>query len=134
MHCPCCDFENPEGMKFCGQCTSPPRRENPDIQSRQHILEALKHLLLRESQRQPLLVVFEDLHWIDAETQAFLDSMVESLLATRLLLLVNHRPEYQHSWGNKTYYTQLQLDPLPSEHAKELLQAKDGAPAPLRVR
>ena len=53
---------------------------------------------------QPLLVVFEDLHWIDTETQALLDALVESLPIARLLLLVNHRPEYHHRWGGKTYY------------------------------
>jgi class 3 adenylate cyclase/tetratricopeptide (TPR) repeat protein len=92
-------------------------------QRRQRTLEALKRLLLRESQRQPLLVIFEDLHWIDAETQAFLDSLVESLPAASGLLLVNYRPEYQHGWGGKTYYTQVRLDPLPPEHADELLRA-----------
>ena len=95
-------------------------------QRRQRILEALKHLLLRESQVQPLLLVFEDLHWIDAETQALLDSLVESLPTARLLLLVNYRPEYQHAWGSKTSYTQLRLDPLPPASADELLQALVG--------
>ena len=80
-------------------------------------------MLLRESQGQPLLLVFEDLHWIDAETQALLDSLVESLPTARLLLLVNYRPEYQHGWGSKTYYTQLRLDPLPLASADEFLQA-----------
>ena len=79
---------------------------------------ALKRVLLRESQVQPLLLVFEDLHWIDAETQALLDSLVESLPTARLLLLVNYRPEYQHGWGSKTYYTQLRLDPLPPASAE----------------
>jgi AAA ATPase domain/Adenylate and Guanylate cyclase catalytic domain len=74
-------------------------------QRRQRTLDALKRLLLRESQVQPLLLVFENLHWIDTETQAFLDGLVESLPAARLLLLVNYRPEYQHGWGTKTYYT-----------------------------
>ena len=92
-------------------------------QRRQRILEGLKRLLLRESQRQPLLLVFEDLHWIDAETQAFLDSFVENLPAASGLLLVNYRPEYQHGWGGKTYYTQVRLDPLPAERANELLRA-----------
>src|SRR5207247_8265059 len=73
-------------------------------QRRQRTLDALKHILLRESQEQPLLLVFEDLHWIDAETQALLDSLVESLPLARLLLLVNYRPAYQHSWGSMTYY------------------------------
>jgi predicted ATPase len=92
-------------------------------QRRQRTLEAIKQLLLRESQVQPLLLVFENLHWIDAETQAILDSLIDSLPTTRLLLLVNYRPEYQHGWGNKTYYTQLRLDPLPPASAEELLQA-----------
>ena len=92
-------------------------------QRRQRTLEAIKRLLLRESQVQPLLLVFENLHWIDAETQAILDSLIESLPTARLLLLVNYRPEYQHGWGNKTYYTQLRLDPLPPASAEELLQA-----------
>jgi tetratricopeptide (TPR) repeat protein len=92
------------------------------LERRQRTLTALKRVLLRESQVQPLLLVFEDLHWIDSETQALLDSLVESLPAARLLLLVNYRPEYQHGWGTKTYYTQVRLDPLPLVSAAELLQ------------
>ena len=91
-------------------------------QRRQRTLTALKRVLLRESQVQPLLLVFEDLHWIDSETQALLDSLVESLPTARLLLLANYRPEYQHGWGAKTYYTQVRLDPLPLVSAEELLQ------------
>jgi class 3 adenylate cyclase/tetratricopeptide (TPR) repeat protein len=92
-------------------------------QRRQRTLEALTRLLLRASQRQPLLVIVEDLHWIDAETQAFLDRLVESLPPAQFLLLVNYRPEYQHGWGSKTYYTQLRLDPLPPASAAAILQA-----------
>jgi tetratricopeptide (TPR) repeat protein len=90
---------------------------------RRRTLEALKRVLLRESQVQPLCLVFEDLHWIDTETQAVLDSLVESLPTARVLLLVNYRPEYQHGWGSKTFYTQLRLDPLPEASADTLLQA-----------
>jgi predicted ATPase/class 3 adenylate cyclase len=100
-------------------------------QRRQQTLDALKRLLLRESQVQPLLVVCENLHWIDTETQAFLDSLVESLPTARILLLVNYRPEYQHAWGSKTYYTQLRLDPLPPMSAEALLQALLGDDAGL---
>ena len=92
-------------------------------QRRQRTLDALKRVLLRESQVQPLVLVFEDLHWIDTETQALLDSLIESLPTARVLLLVNYRPEYQHGWGSKTYYTQLRLDPLPPASANALLQA-----------
>jgi class 3 adenylate cyclase/tetratricopeptide (TPR) repeat protein len=92
-------------------------------QRRQRTLAALTRVLLRESQVQPLLLVFEDLHWIDTETQALLDRLVDSLPTARLLLLVNYRPEYQHAWGNKTFYTQLRLDPLPPASAEAFLQA-----------
>jgi class 3 adenylate cyclase/tetratricopeptide (TPR) repeat protein len=100
-------------------------------QRRQHTLEALKHLVLRESQIQPLLLVLEDLHWLDAETQAWLDGLVDGLPAAHLLLLVTYRPEYQHSWSNRTYYTQLRVDPLLREGAEDLLQALLGADAEL---
>jgi predicted ATPase/class 3 adenylate cyclase len=92
-------------------------------QRRHRTLAALKQVLLRESLMQPLLLVFEDLHWIDAETQALLDSLVDSLPTAHMLLLVNYRPEYQHDWGGKTYYTQLRLDPLSPTSAYALLQA-----------
>ncbi len=100
-------------------------------QRRQRTLEALKRLLLRESQVQPLLVVFEDLHWIDAETQAVLDRLVESVPTARILLLVNYRPEYRHDWGGKTYYRQLRLDPLAPENATALLETLLGSDAGL---
>jgi predicted ATPase len=64
--------------------------------------------------------VFEDLHWIDGETQAFLDEFIESVPAARVLLAVNYRPEYRHGWANKTYYRQLRVDPLPPESAEDL--------------
>ena len=92
-------------------------------QRRQRTLTALKRLLLRESQVQPLLLVFEDLHWFDTETQAVLDSLVESLPTAEILLVVTYRPEYQHGWGSKTSYTQLRLDPLPPASAEAFLAA-----------
>ena len=90
-------------------------------QRRRRTVDGLRRMLLRESQLQPLCVVFEDLHWVDAETQGLLDALVEGLPTARILLLVNYRPEYRHAWGSKTYYSQLRLDPLPPESAQELL-------------
>jgi predicted ATPase len=95
----------------------------------------VKRLLLREAREQPLLLIFEDLHWIDGETQALLDGLVESLGSAPLLLLVNYRPECQHAWGSKTYYSQMRLDALPAESAGELLEAllgDDSSLAPLK--
>ncbi|HXV82219.1 MAG TPA: AAA family ATPase, partial [Candidatus Binatia bacterium] len=90
-------------------------------QRRRHILDALKRICIRESQRQSLLLVFEDLHWIDHETQAFLDGLVDNLRIARVMLLVNYRREYSHEWSDKSYYTQLRVDPLESSSAEELL-------------
>jgi predicted ATPase len=95
---------------------------DPQIR-RQRTLEAVKRVLVRETLDQPCVVIFEDLHWIDAETQAFLDLLSESVATAKLLLLVDYRPEYAHGWGSKTYYTQLRLDPLGEEEARELLAA-----------
>ena len=101
-------------------------------QRRQRTIDAVKHVLLQESLAQPLLVIFEDLHWIDTETQGLLDSLAESLPAARVVLLVTYRPEYQHRWGAKTYYTQLRIDPLTGESADALLQLLVGEDASLR--
>jgi class 3 adenylate cyclase/predicted ATPase len=102
--------------------TDDPQWEHLDpAQRRQQILDGVKRLLLRESQTQPLVVVFEDLHWIDAETQTLVDALTEGLPAARVLMLVNYRPEYSHAWGSKTYYRQLRIDPLPAASAHQLL-------------
>jgi class 3 adenylate cyclase len=86
-------------------------------------LEAIKRILLRESLNQPLMVIFEDLHWIDEATQEFLNLLADSLGTAKILLLVNYRPEYSHKWNSKTYYTQLRLDPLGKESADDMLAA-----------
>jgi len=85
-------------------------------------LEAIKRLL-RESLNQPLLVILEDLHWIDEQTQELLNLLADSIGTAKILLLLNYRPEYSHQWGNKTYYTQLRLDPLGRDSAAEMLSA-----------
>ncbi len=98
-------------------------------------LDAIKRILLRESLNQPLMVIFEDLHWIDEETQEFLNLLADSIGTAKILLLLNYRPEYSHQRGSKTYYTQLRLEPLGKESADEMLAALlgDGAEiAPLK--
>jgi predicted ATPase len=101
---------------------SPLQQMDPQIR-RKRTFAALKQLFLRESLNQPLILIFEDLHWIDAETQGFLDIFSESVASARLLLLTNYRPEYRHEWGQKTYYTQLRLAPFGKAEAEEFLDA-----------
>jgi tetratricopeptide (TPR) repeat protein len=93
---------------------------------RRRTLEAVKRIVLRESLNQPLMLIFEDLHWIDDETQALLNLLADSIATAKVLLLANYRPEYSHQWGSKTYYTQLRLDPLGRESAAEMLSALVG--------
>jgi class 3 adenylate cyclase/tetratricopeptide (TPR) repeat protein len=110
------------------------------LQRRQRTLDAVKRVLLRESQVQPVCLVFEDLHWIDPETEAVLNSLVESLPTNPLFLLVNYRhhelvsgrpQEYRDNWTGRSYYTQLRIDPFPRESAGELLEALLGNDASL---
>src|SRR5690348_5085108 len=95
---------------------------DPEVR-RRRTQEAIKRILLRESLNHPLIVIFEDLHWIDEDTNALLHVMVDGIANTRILMLVNYRPQYRHEWGNRTYYTQLRLDPLNRESASEMLAA-----------
>jgi class 3 adenylate cyclase/tetratricopeptide (TPR) repeat protein len=97
-------------------------RMDPEIR-RRRTLDAIKRLLLRESLHQPLIVVFEDLHWLDDGSRALLNLLADSIGTARIMILVNYRPEFTHNWGNKTYYTQLRLDPLSSESGDEMLNA-----------
>jgi tetratricopeptide (TPR) repeat protein len=105
--------------------------DNPLAQMDAHVRrrrthEGLKRVLLRESLNQPLIVIFEDLQWVDAETEEFLHLLADSIANVPVLLLVNYRPEYHHQWSNKSCYTQLRLDPLPQENAGEMLTALIG--------
>jgi predicted ATPase len=96
---------------------------------RQRTLDAIKRIVLRESLKQQVVVIFEDLHWIDSQTQALLDLLTDSIANASVLLLVNYRPEYSHEWGNKSYYSQLRLDPLGGADDAAMLAALlgDGA-------
>ena len=98
---------------------------------RRWTLDSVRRLLLRQSQLQPLLVVFEDLHWADSETQTFLADLVEKLPGARILVLLRYRPEYTHGWGGKTYYSQVRVDPLAVTNVEELLHALFGGDAAL---
>jgi len=103
-----------------------------DVQvRRRRTLDAIKRILLREALNQPLIVIFEDLHWVDSDSQALLDLLADSIATSRILMLVNYRPEYSHAWANKSHYTQLRLDPLSLESAEQLMTVLVGGDASL---
>jgi transcriptional regulator with AAA-type ATPase domain/tetratricopeptide (TPR) repeat protein len=95
-------------------------------QRRLRTLDAIKALFLRESRRRPLVLAVEDGHWLDSESQALLDTLVEGLPTARLLLVVTYRPEYRHRWGSYSYYTQLRVDPLHPTSAREFVHGLIG--------
>jgi class 3 adenylate cyclase/predicted ATPase len=114
----------PHLYSLLGIAAQPDPLAQMDPQTRRRgMLDAIKRILQRESLNQPLMVVFEDLHWIDEGSQEFLNLLADSIGTAKILLLVNYRPEYSHQWNSKTYYTQLRLDPLGKESANEMLSA-----------
>jgi predicted ATPase/class 3 adenylate cyclase len=82
------------------------------ITRRSETIRALHALLLRGTERQPLVFVIEDLHWIDAATQEFLEFLIDSIPATRACLLLTHRPGYQHPFGDRSYHVRVALQSL----------------------
>ncbi|CAG9185027.1 hypothetical protein LMG23994_05583 [Cupriavidus pinatubonensis] len=103
-----------------GEPGSPVPRVDPAIR-RQRTFDAIVQLLVRESQNQPLMVLFEDLQWLDSETEAFLSILIEHVPAARILLLVNFRPDYARQQGLAPYDGELHLEPLGQADAQELL-------------
>jgi predicted ATPase len=110
------------GLLGMQEAPDPLGQMDPEIKQRR-TLDAIKRIVISESLRQPTIVIFEDLHWVDSRTQEFLDLLADSLGTAKLLLLVNYRREYSHRWNSKTYYAQLRLDPLGKESAGEMLLA-----------
>ena len=95
-------------------------------QRSQRAHEAVSELLVHASRAEPLVVILEDLQWVDSETQALLNSLVEHLPASRILLLASYRPGYEHGWSAKPCYRELPIERLSAEDAEELLAALTG--------
>ena len=85
--------------------------------------EAIRNLLIRESQNKPLVLAVEDLHWIDKSSEEFLDYLIGWLTNTQILLILVYRPEYTHQWGSKSFYSKIGVDQLPTKTSAELVSA-----------
>jgi predicted ATPase len=120
------------GLLGIQETPDPLAQMDPQIKQRR-TFEAIKRIVIRESCVQPMVLIFEDLHWIDGETQMLLDMAADNIADARVLLLVTHRPEYRHGWGNRTYYTQLPLDPLQPERGEEMLTEMLGTDSSLQA-
>jgi class 3 adenylate cyclase/tetratricopeptide (TPR) repeat protein len=101
-------------------------------QKREKIFESIRDLLIRESQKKPLVLVFEDLQWIDKTSEEFLDYFIGWLAKTPILLILLYRPEYTHRWASKSYYNNIRVDQLSLQTSAELVQSilKEGAIVP----
>ncbi len=109
---------------------APARPVGSGAERQYRILNGIAKALLRESVRQPLLIVVEDLHWIDAASRSFVDLMLDQLRDRRIVVLVSYRPDYQPDWGHRSY-AQLRLERLSSTEVDQLLDSLLGADAGL---
>ncbi len=92
-------------------------------QKREKTYEALRDLLIRESQNRSLVLAIEDIHWIDKTSEAFINYLINWPANCRILLILLYRPEYIHQWGSRSYYTKIGLDQLSTTSSAELVQA-----------
>jgi predicted ATPase len=92
-------------------------------QKREMIFEAIRDLVICESHKKPLIIVVEDLHWIDKTSEEFLDYLIGWLTDERILLLLLYRTEYKHPWGSKSNYNRVGLGQLTSESSAELIRS-----------
>lgn len=92
-------------------------------QKRERTFEAIRDLLIRISFEKPLIIAFEDIHWIDKTTEEFIDHLIGSLANNRIMLILLYRPEYNHQWGSRSYYNRVRMNQLGSEASTELVKA-----------
>ena len=102
------------------------------MQKREKTFEAIRDLLVCESQRRPIILVVEDLHWIDKTSEEFLNYMIGWMAGAKVLMILLYRPEYTHPWGSKSYYNRIGLDQLTTKSSAELIRSilQGGEPAP----
>ena len=92
-------------------------------QKKERTFEAIRDLLVRESENKPLVLAVEDLHWIDKTSEESLNYLIDWLANTHILLILLYRPEYTHTWGSKSYYIKIGVDQLSNRSSAELVQA-----------
>ncbi len=92
-------------------------------QRRERVFAAVKQLLMAESASSPLIVIVEDLHWIDKTSEELLASLIDSMANSRIQLILLYRPEYTSPWTSKSYYTTIGVDQLPEKTSEELISS-----------
>ncbi|MGD8255943.1 MAG: adenylate/guanylate cyclase domain-containing protein [Desulfobacterales bacterium] len=93
------------------------------MQKREKTFESLRDLFIRESQKRPLVLVVEDLHWIDKTSEGFLDYFMGWITNARVMLILLYRPDFSHQWGSKSYYSKIGLTQLRTASSNQLVSA-----------
>ena len=110
------------------------RAMNP-AERRGETLEALRRLLVRAADHRLLVLVIEDLHWIDSASEAFLVSLADGVPALRALLIFTYRPGYASPFGERSYFTRIAPTTLSAEDSARMaaaVLATDALPDQLR--
>ena len=111
-----------------------PQRPIPQMPAEERmrrIFDMVRRVTPRRSDARTLVLVFEDLHWFDAASEAFLEELIESYPGTRTLIVTNFRPEFHARWMRHSYYRQIALSPLGSDEARAMVGGLVGEEASL---
>jgi transcriptional regulator with AAA-type ATPase domain/tetratricopeptide (TPR) repeat protein len=90
---------------------------------RSRTLEAIRQLILGGSRRRPLVLVLEDLHWIDRTSEEYVNGLVESLAGSAITFLATYRPGYRPAWMDRSYVTQIALQPLTEDESRSVVRS-----------
>ena len=85
------------------------------------IMEAAKRICLKGSEIRPLVIAIEDLHWIDRSSEEFLKNLLDSIAGVRVFLIFTYRPEFVHTWGGRSYHSQINLNRLSNRESLEMV-------------
>jgi class 3 adenylate cyclase/tetratricopeptide (TPR) repeat protein len=85
------------------------------------IIEALRKIVLKGSERRPLIIAIEDLHWLDKSSEDVVRDLLDRIPGSRVLLIFTYRPEFVHTWGSKSYHSQLTLHRLSNRESLEMV-------------
>src|SRR6185503_9240250 len=101
---------------------NPAPRMDPEARQRQ-MFDIVRRVVQARGQKETTITLLEDLHWFDGGSAVFLEPLLDAVVGTRALVLVNFRPEYQAPWMGRSSYQQLPLAPLGADAIRELLDA-----------
>ena len=95
----------------------------PEPSIRERIFDVVRELVRRRSQRTPLILVVDDAHWIDQTSEDFFAGLIDSLPANPILLVVTARPGYRAPWRERSYVTELRLQPLAAAESRRVVRS-----------